>query len=64
MKLRSDRRRTPALHMLLLFTCVALSFVIVAQQEVISSQTALIRLLSHDSSQLTALQVKQISGHH
>jgi hypothetical protein len=63
MKLQDDRRRTPILHFVLLITSVLLCLVIAAQQQVISNQTELIRMLSHDSSQLAALKVKQITQH-
>jgi hypothetical protein len=63
MKLRDDRRRTPILHFVLLITSVLLCLIIVAQQEVISRQTDLIRMLSHDSSQLTALKIRDITQH-
>ena len=63
MKLRDDRRRTPVLHFVLLITSILLCLVIVAQQQVISKQTDLIRVLSHDSSQLTALKIKDINAH-
>jgi hypothetical protein len=63
MNLREDRRRTPVLHFVLLITSVLLCLVIVAQQQVISNQSELIRTLSHDSSQLTALKIKYISDH-
>jgi hypothetical protein len=58
MRFRSDRRRTPIVQFLLLFTCVFLSGVIVMQQGIITRQSSLIQLLFYDSSQLATLKLQ------
>jgi hypothetical protein len=57
----SDRRRTPVMHFILLVTCLLLCGIIALQQNVISNQSYLIRLLSGDSSQLAALKLQNLS---
>lgn len=59
MNLRDDRRRTPVVQFALLLTCLVLCGLILVQQNVISQQSILLRLLSDDSSQLAAMKVQQ-----
>lgn len=61
MTFRDDRRRTPVLHFVLLATCLFLGGIIAAQQEIIANQGALIRLLSHDSSQLAVIKMQRLA---
>jgi len=61
MTLREDRRRTPWLHFVLLLTCVMLGGIIAAQQQIITNQSNIIRLLSGDSSELAAVKMHQLN---
>lgn len=61
MRLTDDRRRTHWLYFVLLLTCVALGGIITAQQQIITNQSNIIRLLSGDSSELAAVKMQQLA---
>jgi hypothetical protein len=62
MALRDDRRRTPRLYFVLLITCVILCGIIAAQQQIISTQADLIRVLYGDSAQLAQVKIQQLQN--
>jgi hypothetical protein len=59
MTVRSERRRIPMMHWVLLVTCVVLAALVAFQQNVIDNQGALIHLMSRDSSELAVLKTAE-----
>lgn len=59
MRFFRDERRVPPLQWLLLLTCLTLSGIIVAQQEVIQNQGTLIRLMWRDSTDLAQMRIEK-----
>jgi hypothetical protein len=59
MTVRGDRRRLPLMHWVLLLTCLVLAALVAFQQNVIDDQSALIHLMSRDSSELAVLKAAE-----